>query len=67
MKFLVVSNAYEQWLYLTWYYFLGLFVRKMLLLFNKMSFGQVLHLNDLLKTYLHSDHGYDKINAVQYR
>ena len=34
----------------------GLFVRKMVLLFNKMSFGQVLHLTTLLKTYLQAAH-----------
>ena len=31
-------------------------MRKMVLLFNKMSFGQVLHLTTLLKTYLHASH-----------
>ncbi|XP_046844230.1 anaphase-promoting complex subunit 5-like [Xenia sp. Carnegie-2017] len=56
----------EEEIVLTRTSFFGLFVRKMVLLFNKMSFGQVLHLNDLLKTYLHSDHGNDKMNAVQY-
>ncbi len=31
-------------------------MRKMVLLFNKMSFGQVLHLTTLLKTYLQAAH-----------
>lgn len=35
----------------------GIFVRKMLLLFNKMSFGQVLHLMTLIKRYLDDANG----------
>ena len=33
-------------------------MRKMVLLFNKMSFGQILHLLSLLKAYLHSSHAH---------
>ena len=33
-------------------------MRKMVLLFNKMSFGQILHLLSLLKAYLHTSHAH---------
>ena len=33
-------------------------MRKMVLLFNKMSFGQILHLLSLLKAYLHAANVY---------
>ena len=38
-------------------------MRKMVLLFNKMSFGQVLHLTTLLKGYLQAAHDHSETDT----
>ena len=55
----------EEEIVLTRTSFFGLFVRKMVLLFNKMSFGQVLQLTTLLKAYLHASHVHSTSDTSQ--